>query len=680
MSAGKALSRLAEYLYRSPREASLIASRGFVIKSGLLLASLTAMALVLFVPPLGSIVKQWRSAVFAVPVARSTWRAYFGAGESCLRDAREADCPVNPAFAGWRDAPTKADTDYRSRVRSMGTKTFWLRADIGNDILKKAYDVGASVLYLGGIRADFSLWVDDVFYYSNSSKVYQQIVIPIPPVRLVDGKPLPVVFRITDDIMHSHPDLLGGLKGEGFMTPDDAATYSLVNEYDLRVPSLLFAVANFILSTIFFGLWIISPKRPEYFYVCLYSTANAFLSCLLVDTLVVALTPLGSARAYTIMLSFKAASTLLLSFAFARVRPALSAVVLFVAAALAGCLFFYFNATELILFSYGQIQWIIPITAALGALICLHQAIYLTSVEGPRIWHEMRVKRLLAFSASFGAVFFVASAAIIFEPSSVKWNIYYRVSDLVLLYVVGAIVFSEYRDRERQLESAPGSEYHKRAVMPDRVAGAILTVDLKNSEPFYRSRAMAASDVQAIVQWRSHMNAAILRFSGCVIRNKGDEITVLFDELKVRQPAVAAMRAAKEISEASSRLETEFRLQGLLPKGVAGLKCRIAVVEGEIRPIFEKHEATLEPQWEEAGSSTPLLALARLLEMEKSVAGSEESTLVMFESLAAANEAPIATLNGGGRTRQRCKDKHGAEHELAVLSLEHASGENAAAA
>jgi hypothetical protein len=680
MSAGKALSRLAEYLYRSPREASQIASRGFIIKSLVLFAALFAVVLVLFAPGVGSIVRQWSRVNFAARLSPTVWRGYFGAGDSCARDPRATDCPVNSAFDGWRDALFKTDPAYRARVRQVGAKPFWLRADIPGEVLRKASEAGANVLYLGFIRAEFSLWVDDVLSFSNTSQVYQQIAIPIPPARLAEGKPLPIVFRITNDVMHSHPDLFGSAMGEGFMTPDDAVTHSLAIDYEMRVPSLLFAMANFILCTMFLGLWIITPKRPEYFYVALYSTANTFLSCLLVDTLVVALTPLGSARAYMIMMSFKAASTLLLSFAFARVRPALSAAVLFVVAALTGCLFFYFNATELILFSFGRIQWIIPITAALGALVCLHQAFFLTTTEGPRIWHELRVKRLLAFSGSFGAIFLVASAAILLEPSSAKWNIYYRVSDLVLLYVIGAIVFSEYRDRERQLESAPGSEYHKRAVMPDRVAGAILTVDLKNSEPFYRSRALAASDVQAIVQWRTHLNATILRCSGCVIRNKGDEITVLFDSLKVRNPLAAATRAAKEISEASSRLEAEFRLQGLLPKGVAGLKCRIAVVEGEIRPIFEKHGATLEPQWEEAGSSTPLLALARLLEMEKAVAGSEESTLVMFESLAAANEAPMAALNGGGRTRRRCKDKHGAEHELAVVSLEHAPDESAAAA
>ncbi|MBI3555766.1 MAG: hypothetical protein HY074_05850, partial [Deltaproteobacteria bacterium] len=460
-----------------------------------------------------------------------------------------------------------------------------------------------------------------------------------------------------------------------------AVAFTQSKDYAARVPALLFGLANFILGAIFLGLWAISPERPEYFFVSLYALVTSVLSFLLVDTLIVALTPLGSARAYMTLMIFKATAAILLSLAFARVRTLLSWLVIAAAAlATAGLLHFH-NPLELILFSYGQIQWIIPLAALLGSLVCMHQALYLAKSDKPRTWHPKRIKRLSLFSLSFGVTFLVASIAILLEPVTAKWNHYYRVSDLLLIYVVAAIVFSEYRDRERQLAAAPGSEYHKRPVLPEQVIGAILTVDLKNSEPLYKMRAESSSDQHPVVQWRTHMNAAILRCSGTIIRNKGDEISVLFDQSKTRNPAATAMNAALEIFHASSRLEDEFRLQGLLPPGVAGLRCRISVVEGALRPIFEKYGNTLEPQWEESGSSTPLLTTARLLEMEKAVSSPEQSALIMTEALATASEAAFSPLAALKFTRTRtCRDKHGQRHELAVMSYQQLTGGESLAA
>jgi hypothetical protein len=204
-------------------------------------------------------------------------------------------------------------------------------------------------------------------------------------------------------------------------------------------------------------------------------------------------------------------------------------------------------------------------------------------------------------------------------------------------------------------------------VLPARVAGALLVIDLKNSEAFFRDRARRGLEVDQVATWRLTMRVAIEQAGGVVILTKGDEIISLFDENHRESPILRALSATREMARLSATLSADLAAQGQLPAGLEGIHFRGALTTGALRPGWDVHGDHKEPVWQEAGTSMPLVTAARLLEQERTLNTKRHTVVILSEADASKACAGSGELVDRFIRRDWCTvDRTGAEQRLAA--------------
>ncbi|MBI3541891.1 MAG: hypothetical protein HY075_01265 [Deltaproteobacteria bacterium] len=429
-------------------------------------------------------------------------------------------------------------------------------------------------------------------------------------------------------------------------------------------------LTNLFVAFIFSLAWVSARQKQEYFYMSLFAVSSAASYVGFVDTVVFALTPRAIFALYLYTNFLKGAFTMFVGFAFARIRPAAFRIGIPLTFAIPIAMISYLkDPIPLYEFRHVLSLWIVPLFCAVGAGSCLMQAAYLEHAGRTGSSNPVRIRRLLLFGLGIVAIGFLIWANSTLVISFTKHNYWYRFIDLVLVFLLGLVVFAEYREHERQAGRTPVSEYHRRPVLPEKISGAMLAADFKNSEPFYQHRATQGLLDDPMGIWRAQFYGAVARHGGVVLRRKGDEIAAFFDDEHCDDPAAAALAAADDMAHASERLGDEYRKQGLYPKNARGFHFRASVVEGEIKPVWEQVGSVREPAWVETGPVATFVLSSRLLELERLIGLAERTVLVLPETLAGRLAAKQPGLCPKFITRgRRLEDKHGNVYEIAGYS------------
>ncbi len=666
-------SNVARGIYRTPDESRLLRSRLGNSSRYFIALAMAGTLIVAFAAPILELASEWDTVAAVVPIPRSSWKVLLSAAKSpCPYDASSAPgCPANSGFSGlWNSALTRADLGHERRIQARASSEFWIGAEIPALDMRRAAAARANALMLGWFRSTFRIWLDGKLIASGDRRTSEQTVLTIPMTRLLAPQPIQIAIQIVNDAGHPWPDLLTGDRPTlGLMTNEKAAAALTRRSFVDKVRPLGMVLTNFFVAAIFILAWLSAREKQEYFYMSLFGLACAASYLCFVDIVVTALPPHTLFALYIYTQFLKGAFTMFVGFAFSRVRPTAFRIGIPVAFALPAAIIAALPENVALFEFRGLLTtWIVPAFCVVGAAACGLQAAHLQATGRSGSYLPVRIRRLGLFALGILAIGFLSWANGSVVISFTRHNYWFRFIDLALVFLLGLVVFSEYREHELQAGRTPVSEYHRRPVLPEKVAGAMLAADFKNSDPFYRHRAEQGRLDDPMAIWRAQFYGAVMRHGGLVLRRKGDEIAAFFDRDRCPDPAASALAAADDMARTSEMLDLEYRRQGLYPPGARGFHFRGSIVEGEIRPIWEQVGNIREPGWSEAGMVATFVRSSRLLELERQLGREATTVLVLAESLAVRLILARPELESKFAVRaQRLGDKHGNTYDVAAF-------------
>jgi hypothetical protein len=195
-----------------------------------------------------------------------------------------------------------------------------------------------------------------------------------------------------------------------------------------------------------------------------------------------------------------------------------------------------------------------------------------------------------------------------------------------------------------------------------------MAVDLKSSENLARGGAQRGQAGELVESSLSHLWMAVSEHGGLVIRTEGDALHAIFPAGDIENPVSAAFAAADAMTGKLKELERRFESQGLsalMPDG--GLHFRAAVLEGDIRPIWQDYGGTRLASWVETGHANAFVEVARILELEREVGDGALGASVVLTKSTLKSRAAHGKLSGHWLFDHRAfAAKHGRKFEVAA--------------
>jgi hypothetical protein len=671
----KLIDRLASVVQRTDRDRLGLTEPGAERAKSLLFGALVGAFVAVYLPSFLNYSRQWRDLKPELALPRdSRWKvSYEPALEACpSHGTATQDCPAHPSNPSLWQSPHARfpDLEHKRELKSRVGRAFWLGTVIPAETVREAALQHAHYLMLGHFWSRYEVWIDGR-QVSEGPGVSDPtpVILPLASADLARGQPIHVAVRAWHEAEYPTADHLCDDLPPGLVRRETASAYVTLMSFWERTRPYALSLAYSLVAALFFFFWLPTPSRQEYSYLALFAISGAAYQARWTDLLYWNFDRSTNLTVDLFVNTYAAGFAMLLGFAFARLRrsvfryalPAVLGLPILLALvfpSIAG----RYEARKLLYL------WVEPGAFLVGGLACLLQAAHLARGASGRLPH--RVRRLALFGVAMvgAAVFYFLLKRGAYSGS--HGHYWHGFEHLVLMLFFAGIALREYGEHQALVRRSPVSEYHRRPVLPVRLDGALLAIDLKSSEPFYRLRASSgAEDLVAI--WRSHVSAAIAKHGGTIVLRKGDEIVAFFEKgtSDRARRAVDPMRAALDSVEASAAvselLAEQHRGEPHFPPEIAGFHFRAAVCEGSIRPTWEQTGGGREAYWEGIGDSNPFLDCARLLEMEKQLPAAR-TRLVLRAETAAALLARNPNLSDrlAASTGSAPVDKHGRSHRL----------------
>ncbi len=642
------LGNIAKAVSRTTEDTQLIGDTTSVRAKYLLVGAILVPLFLLFLPLMVVEVNNWDTGRPAISLPAQAWRAVYSASpESCDEVVLETPgCLANPKNPKlWTSPASRADAGHAKLVRAQQGKEFWLGVTIDPQLLFQARKQETNQFILGYISASYRIWLDGAFLLEgNYANSHLPTVLTIPMERLQDSKPLKIAIQIFHDVGSPVPDLLGGTMGEGFSNVQQARYYTYKVLFWNETRPWFFFGANLLIAILFLFFWSATRKKQEYFYMALYALVHALIQILSIDTVYRSLGYNVSAMFEVVLTTYEAAFGMFLGLSFARSRRAFFQWGLPVCLVLPWpILFFLHDPASKLVFTQLMSHWVSPLLYATGAAVCVIQALHLLSFQQKAPYLAVRIHRLLAFGAGLGALTFLYYAQSVGLAHVVQFAVFYRFLHFGLVLFLCAIVVREYREQELLVEKTPVSEFHRLAVLPDRIAGAILVVDLKRAAELFRLGARLGDSGKLVNMCLSHLWTAVSNHGGIVLQTEGDQLRAFFPREKAPLPLTNALRAVGEMHVKLMLVEQQFREQNLFASNESRLVFRGGLTEGELRPVWQNTGGVRHAAWQGLGETCPMTEATRLMNLERQLPRGEGDTNLLVPANL-AQQAPLQTL------------------------------------
>lgn len=583
--------------------------------------------------PLGAIgalviwqsVRAQRDSVVSVPITREGWRVLYRPAtetEMCtLIPPQSPKClasPTQPTL--WQSPFSRSAPDHSDRVAGQRGSDFWLGAQIAPEDMKRAFKLAANHLVLGYLNATFDVWVDGARVVTgNYQTTHYPLVITLRPERMLEARPLSVAIRFTHDAGGEFPDGLAYFRREGLATFSEVQQYLRAESVEEHLRPTLFFGVYLILGLLFAGLWIGNPRKPECLFLALYALCQSFLQAFNTDFVNAYMTNWTWQRLNLIALVVEGAIAVFLGLAFARFRRQFFQWGVSGLLVISAVLYLYIDEAKASMLNSYLAAKFIPASYLLGSLACILQASWLMERRKGRGIFPVRTRRLLLFGiglSGIGIGYALNQVAPSVESDMLWWP---RYTNFCLVFYLAAMVLKDYREQERILERSPVSPYHRRAVLPERLAGALVQIDLKRSEVLIREGMARGNAGEFINMALSHLWSAVAEAKGTVLQTEGDNLLAFFEE-DTSSPALArAVETLNVIRQKLAGYSDQLREQGVVQPEYGNVRFRGALCFGEVKPLWHDINGQKFPGWVAAGSDNVFLELARLLELEPKV-------------------------------------------------------------
>lgn len=561
------------------------------------------------------------------------------------------------------------------------------RADLDSDIyfknivpidqLKKASENQAFNLVLGWFRGSSEVFVNGKLYFKMDRINAEAIAIVLSHERLMKDKEIEILVKVKNFQHRPDIDRFNLSLPTGFYSQERLESLRSYHRYSEQTRPLMNVSLNLMIAFLFFVVWCFLPLKTEHFYLGMFAFFNAAYQFRIVEFVYLYLLPSDLLLYSIVIKSFVGATGMLLGFAIARMRTKFMAIGGILALALP-------MGSYLVLGSFEQRQafdvlmnkfWF-PFAFLIGAAACGIQAAYFLSRA--KKTGKVTIRGRIVIYSMLGLI----SMAYVYWNKTPLPGVNYATSvffshhmtHIMLVLYLAIVLLSEVRHQEELVATTPVSAYHKMSTLPEKVHGAILTIDVKNSESFFKIDSSEGSHINWIGLWRAQSYLVISKLGGVVLQKKGDEIQVFFDSDRMDRPELMALRAFDEICTASKNLGLAMEHNEVM-KGLEINFCiRASLVMGEIKPIWEQMgEKKREPYWEQAAGSNAFVEAARLLDAEKEIVTEKSVSAVVFSAVLAER---LDLSKQGGKTLLETKTvvlKHDEEYDVAGYSIKKAS-------
>lgn len=519
----------------------------------------------------------------------------------------------------------------------------------------------------------YRIWIDQGLYAEGHWSSSDPITIALPMQRLSEPRPLKIGIWVRDDGGQVIADYFNPLFGSGFETREQAwALARFTNFWSSTRPLALF-VANLMVAILFFSLWIFATEKAEYFYMAIFALIGAIYQIRMMDFFIDWSSPDHRYLLQIVLRFYEATFGMFLGLSFARIRGNLFKWGIPITVAIPFLVIpFLQGAAAKSAFSHHLDTGLASLLVAIGAASCLGQAVHLKTLKTRGFFHPTRIRHLFLFGGGllFLALFQLMDGLVAF--SAIGEALRFRVGHLAVVLLLSVLALQEYRAQKYLIEKTPVSPYHRRPILPESLHGAILSIDLRNSEFLSRLGAEHFEAGLLVGECLSHMWTAVTSQGGVILRTEGDGLLAFFDSANRAFPVLHASRAVQEISSTLPFLREKIQSAQDLGGQDIHLGFRAGLALGSIRPVWQNMGDTRHASWTEAGNTMPLVESARLMEIERKLGSSAEDCLVVMPEATA--RSADSSSKWANQYQWKLRDysvlgKHEVQYRISVLDL-----------
>ena len=671
-----AISKIATFLHRSADEAKKLNNPRVDRQRFLIFITLLASITLLFAFVLCKEILIWSKAKPNIPISRSKWHYVFEQQDNSDELAsRHQSLPIladpnNPLL--WES--TQSLSVFKKKIKYSNGKPIWLGTTISTEDLQHAHKLEANYLILGMPKGDFTLWLDGAYYAQGKRKDHEPIVLTLPISRLLSKTPLKIALKVTSEYGTSFPEIFMNDFGQGLADATNKVGFLNMLEFSKKARPLSFFFINIIWGILFFLFWAYSTEKQEYFYMAIFALINGLVQLKKVDMFQGHISIIHSHSVHIVLRTLEGTFCLMLGLSYARSKQIFFKVGIPFILLTASIISFSIHdeGTKINIYTFLD-HWASTIGCTIGALVCLLQAYHLNSIKDKDTYFNGRIHRLLLLSLGF-------LIATLFYHYTLYTNngrlsdisriiTYSRIGETILVFYFFGLVILDFKDQKKLLEKTPISKYHRRTSLPVKVSGALLTVDLKNSEQLFNLGAQIGESGKLVETCLTHMWTAILNNQGTILATEGDLLRAFFDQDECTSPILSAILSTNEMTKYLALLQEQFESHSSVSTGIAKITFRGSIATGEIRPIWQTVGDIHYASWIEAGSSHPFLVSARLMELERNFDSPppKSQVTILEKDLALVPKIHLDQLSGTWTLRDTsATGKHGKQYKIAL--------------
>ncbi|MBY0470077.1 hypothetical protein K2X30_02840 [bacterium] len=558
----QAILSASNWLARSPEETSRLEG-GWSVRSKYALFGVACLGFFAFsVFFIDLQIRNWVEGKPAFPVARQSWKVFYG-------DQKGLELPSRKDL--WGSSFHRGDAAHLEKVRALQGKVFWVGTTIDHATVQAAIDQQKTSFILGFVSGTYQIWINGhPAEKGNYSSNLMPIILRISPAEFSHQENLQIAVRIEHDVGNLVPDYFNAaFGGEGFSGQREVTGLLGVTIFHGEVRPFAFALVQLVLALLFFFFWISAKRKQEYFYMACFVLVQAWFQARQIDFVFRALEPNVTYSLDLVLRIYDGVFALFLGLSFARTSRAFFqyALPMFLFMPLAVLAMPFPDASSKMFFSASLGMFFVPICYWSASVICLLQAAYLKLHHGNH-FRPVRRNRLLFFGmtlAVLGTITYLRASGL---ASPNQFEVASRFIPLALVLLLGGVVVLEYSETEKAVRVSHLSKYHKRPILPTRVPGVMLKIDLKEStvlekEAGARSGAQEYGKLSTV--WFSMMAQVVFEFGGEIIKEEGDSLIAFFDSESQKNPLLSAVWAAQKMSSSQAGLSQVFEMLGLDP-------------------------------------------------------------------------------------------------------------------
>jgi hypothetical protein len=563
----------------------------------------------------------------------------------------------------WSEAKPLTHPEVADKLKKGQVQQVWLRLDLSEEAVQLAARKNAFYYRLGFLIGNINIWLDDQQLVYIPSSYTGSIDLAMPIHKMKQGKAMSLTIQmIPREGARNLVPLALGVKS-GLVAYKTGASFMRFNHFINRSrPMALFFVYS-LFSMIFFVLWISNRVQREYLHLASFALVNSLPPLLFSDAFTTGrLKDTNAIVMYLLIVLAQGASVLSLGFSFARSHSEKISKLIWGSLFLGYLTIFLLPNDIRLNLRQTLNQTVLPISFLLGSLICYSQARFLNSSDSG-IVQPRRVYRLRGFALAMGLLAILYYVQFHAQMNYVTKQLLFDLPALGLVIFLGMIALSDYRHQSRLIKKIPTSNYHRQMPLPEKLSGAVMTIDLKNSEKYFDYAKQTMGFESVLPSVLSHIWSVINQAGGAILKAEGDEVVAFFENSSHENPLMSALQACDRISKQLNLYSEEIQAQY---DGFENqyLHFRAAISFGDLKPIWIQGANGRLPGWVQLGDSMVFVEAARLLEIEKDVEKKSEEKEVRSRVLVQSVNASQFTINQnllGGRfvaQRQQYVGKH----------------------